>query len=107
MSLHREIITFFEARRIVELVREHIEKHPDRSLGIIAFSEKQQQAISLEIQRLEKNILNMKRSFAEGKEDEFFVKNLENVQGDERDTIFFSVDTPERKNRELTGSQCQ
>ena len=40
-----------EARRIVDLVKEHIEKHPDRSLGIIAFSEKQQQAISLEIQR--------------------------------------------------------
>ena len=27
------------------LVLEHIQKHPDRSLGIIAFSEKQQAAI--------------------------------------------------------------
>ena len=29
--------------------------------------------------------------FSEDKPDPFFVKNLENVQGDERDTIFFSV----------------
>ena len=80
-----------EARRIVELVKEHIEKHPDRSLGVIAFSEKQQQAISLEIQKFREKHSEYEDFFAEGKEDEFFVKNLENVQGDERDTIFFSI----------------
>lgn len=31
------------------------------------------------------------RFFNEEKEDAFFIKNLENVQGDERDTIIFSV----------------
>lgn len=80
-----------EARRIVELIKEHIEKHPDRSLGVIAFSEKQQQAIALEIQRFREKHSEYEAFFAEGKEEEFFVKNLENVQGDERDTIFFSV----------------
>ena len=40
-----------EANRCVELVRQHIEQHPERSLGIIAFSEKQQQAISRQIQQ--------------------------------------------------------
>ena len=34
-----------EAQKCVELVVEHIKKHPDRSLGIIAFSEKQQGVI--------------------------------------------------------------
>ena len=80
-----------EARRCVELVKEHIDKHPERSLGIIAFSEKQQNAISLEIHRFREKNPEYEAFFAEGKEDEFFVKNLENVQGDERDTIFFSV----------------
>lgn len=92
-----------EARRIVELVREHIEKHPDRSLGIIAFSEKQQQAISLEIQRFREKHPEYEAFFAEGKEDEFFVKNLENVQGDERDTIFFSVGYARTKEQRANG----
>lgn len=92
-----------EARRIVELVKEHIEKHPDRSLGIIAFSEKQQQAISLEIQRFREKHSEYEAFFAEGKEDEFFVKNLENVQGDERDTIFFSVGYAKTKEQRANG----
>ena len=80
-----------EARRCVDLVKDHIERHPERSLGIIAFSEKQQQAIALEIQRFRERNPEYEEFFAEGKEDEFFIKNLENVQGDERDTIIFSV----------------
>ncbi len=92
-----------EARRIVELVKEHIEKHPNRSLGIIAFSEKQQQAISLEIQRFREQHPEYEAFFAEGKEDEFFVKNLENVQGDERDTIFFSVGYAKTKEQKANG----
>lgn len=80
-----------EARRCVDLVKDHIERHPERSLGIIAFSEKQQQAIALEIQRFRERNPEYEEFFAEGKDDEFFIKNLENVQGDERDTIIFSV----------------
>lgn len=80
-----------EARRIAALVKEHFDRHPERSLGVIAFSEKQQQAIALEIQRFREKNPAYEAFFAEGKEDEFFVKNLENVQGDERDTILFSV----------------
>lgn len=92
-----------EAKRIVELVKEHIEKHPNRSLGIIAFSEKQQQAIALEIQRFREKHSEYEAFFAEGKDDEFFVKNLENVQGDERDTIFFSVGYAKTKEQRANG----
>ena len=80
-----------EARRCVELVKDHIARHPERSLGIIAFSEKQQQAIALEIQRFRERNPEYEEFFTEGRDDEFFIKNLENVQGDERDTIIFSV----------------
>ena len=92
-----------EAQRCVQLVKEHIDKHPDRSLGIIAFSEKQQQAIALEIQRFRERNPEYEDFFAEGKEDEFFVKNLENVQGDERDTIFFSVGYARTKEQKANG----
>ena len=92
-----------EAKRCVALIREHIERHPERSLGIIAFSEKQQQAISLEVQRFREQNPQYEEFFAEGKEDEFFIKNLENVQGDERDTIFFSIGYAKTKEQKLNG----
>ena len=92
-----------EAQRIVALVKEHIEKHPDRSLGVIAFSEKQQQAIDLEIQRFRETHPEYEAFFAEGRADEFFVKNLENVQGDERDTIFFSIGYARTKEQKANG----
>lgn len=92
-----------EAQRIVLLVKDHIDKHPDRSLGIIAFSEKQQQAILLEVQRFREKNPEYEGFFVEGKEDEFFVKNLENVQGDERDTIFFSVGYAKTKEQKANG----
>ncbi len=80
-----------EAKRCVELVKEHIEKHPERSLGIIALSEAQQQTILNEIQKFREENPKYEEFFTEDKEEEFFVKNLENVQGDERDTIFLSI----------------
>ena len=80
-----------EARRCVELIKEHIDKHPNRSLGVIAFSESQQKTILLEIQKFREQNPEYENFFVEDREDEFFVKNLENVQGDERDTILFSV----------------
>lgn len=80
-----------EAEECVKLVFEHINKHPDRSLGIIAFSESQQAAIeNVIIDYRERNPF-YEWFFDESREESFFVKNLENVQGDERDTIIFSI----------------
>ncbi len=80
-----------EAKRCVELVADHIEKHSDRSLGIIAFSEAQQQTILNEIQKFKEEHPKYEEFFGEDREEAFFVKNLENVQGDERDTIILSI----------------
>ena len=92
-----------EAKRIVELVRGHIDRYPERSLGIIAFSEKQQQAIATEMQRFREKHAEYEAFFAEDKEDAFFVKNLENVQGDERDTIIFSIGYAKTKEQKANG----
>ncbi len=80
-----------EAQEIVRMVAEHIKKHPDRSLGIIAFSESQQSVIEDEINKFRTRNPFNERFFDENKDEPFFVKNLENVQGDERDTIIFSI----------------
>ena len=80
-----------EAKRCVELIRQHIEQHPERSLGVIAFSEKQQQVILTEVEKFRIQNPHYETFFDENRDEPFFVKNLENVQGDERDTILFSV----------------
>lgn len=80
-----------EAKKCVELVEQHIIKHPNRTLGIIAFSEKQQSTIEEEIHKFRNANPQFEAFFDENKEEAFFVKNLENVQGDERDTILFSI----------------
>lgn len=86
-----------EARRCVQLVGRHILAHPERSLGIIAFSQKQQAAIEYAMDQFRLAHPEFEWFFGEADEagarrdEPFFIKNLENVQGDERDTIIFSV----------------
>jgi len=80
-----------EAKRVAEIVFEHFKKHPNRSIGVIAFGEVQQQAIDTAIRKMRMENQMFESFFNEDKEEPFFVKNLENVQGDERDTIIFSI----------------
>ena len=80
-----------EAEECVRLIEEHILKHPERSLGVIAFSIKQQAAIEHAVTAFRKQNPQYEDFFDDAKEEPFFIKNLENVQGDERDTIIFSV----------------
>ena len=80
-----------EARKVAELVFDHFRNTPNRSLGVIAFGEIQQLAIETELRRMRLENQSFEPFFAENREEPFFVKSLENVQGDERDTIIFSI----------------
>ncbi|MDD3231017.1 MAG: DUF4011 domain-containing protein [Oscillospiraceae bacterium] len=80
-----------EAEKIAELVFEHFREFPNRSLGIIAFGEIQQAAIEEAIIRKRRENPQYESFFKEDKEENVFIKNLETVQGDERDTIIFSI----------------
>ncbi|WP_229038938.1 AAA domain-containing protein, partial [Faecalitalea cylindroides] len=80
-----------EAKRVAKLVFEHFKLHPNKSLGVIAFGEVQQQAIDNEITQMRLQNKDFESFFNEELPEPFFVKNLENVQGDERDTIIFSI----------------
>ena len=80
-----------EARKVADLVFEHIRKYPNRSLGVVTFSEAQQNAVDAAIRQKRYQNSAFEYFFVEDKEEPFFIKNLENVQGDERDTIIFSI----------------
>lgn len=80
-----------EALKIAELVFEHWKKYPERSLGVIAFGDKQKNAIDTALRKKRMEQPEFEEYFNEEKEEAFFVKSLENVQGDERDTIILSI----------------
>ncbi len=80
-----------EARIVAEAVIAHARNHPEQSLGVAAFSVSQRQAILHELERLRRAHPDAEAFFAEDRPEPFFVKNLENIQGDERDVIFISV----------------
>lgn len=80
-----------EAQKVVELIFEHIKSNSNRSLGVIAFGSAQQQAIDTALLDARKRNQEYEHFFGEDKEEPFFIKSLENVQGDERDTIIFSI----------------
>jgi very-short-patch-repair endonuclease len=80
-----------EARKTAELVLRHFREHPKQSLGVIAFGQHQQTCILDELDRLRRANPDLEDSFREDRDEPFFVKNLEIVQGDERDVIFLSV----------------
>jgi very-short-patch-repair endonuclease len=80
-----------EARRTAELVLAHFRAYHDESLGVIAFSQRQQMRILEELEQLRKGSPDLEEFFNEDRDEPFFVKNLENVQGDERDVIFLGI----------------
>jgi very-short-patch-repair endonuclease len=82
-----------EAALVVKAVLDHMQKHPDESLGVVAMNFEQRELIEELLDRelrTDPFALAYQERMTAGPEP-FFVKNLENVQGDERDVIFISV----------------
>ena len=76
-----------EAKKIAEIYQDLVIEEPDKSIGIIALSQAQQEAI--------KDVfIEQKISIDENVDPEIedlFIKNLETVQGDERDIIILGI----------------
>ena len=88
-----------EAKKIVEIIKEILaNRRHNESIGIITFNSDQQaciaDAIDKEAQKDSKfraQIASEKARMDNGEDTGLFIKNLENVQGDERDIIIFSI----------------
>jgi very-short-patch-repair endonuclease len=78
-----------EARAVAKAVLEQYKRFPSKSIGVGTFNIKQRQAIIDEIDSLINQ--DPETYFINEKEEKFFVKNIETIQGDERDIIFISV----------------
>ncbi|MGH7340778.1 MAG: DUF4011 domain-containing protein, partial [Candidatus Rokuibacteriota bacterium] len=87
-----------EARRVadavVEFAREQLRKPEEndrQTLGVGTFNLRQQIAIQDELEARRRQDQSLEPFFAPRAEGAFFVKNLENIQGDDRDVILLSV----------------
>ncbi|MDO4557514.1 MAG: DUF3320 domain-containing protein [Planctomycetia bacterium] len=80
-----------EAKETARLVLEHFRNHPEESLGVVTFSVDQQDAVEDAIEILREHHPELDQYFLETRESPFFVKNLETVQGDERDRMILCV----------------
>jgi very-short-patch-repair endonuclease len=116
----QEVSVTAEVDKVVELILDHARSRPEESLGVIALGIKHAERIDealraalaedpvppdtdddpetemsaadrIAAERAEAERARLEEFFAEDKPEPFFVKNLERVQGDERDAIILSI----------------
>lgn len=82
-----------EVQRVVELVLQHIRERPDDTLGVITMGTKHASHVEAALRAATSVHHEMEEFTArmQGPGRRLFVKNLENVQGDERDAIILSM----------------
>jgi very-short-patch-repair endonuclease len=82
-----------EVTEVVRLVLEHARTRPRESLGVIALGMRHAERIDAAVRTAlsRAGSASLEAFFAEDLPEPFFVKNLERVQGDERDAIILSV----------------
>lgn len=80
-----------EAQVVADAIMQHARQFPNKSLGVGTFSVAQRDAILAELERRRRQSHDTEPFFSPTNPEPFFVKNLENIQGDERDVVFISV----------------
>lgn len=82
-----------EVRRIVDLMLEHARERSEMSLGVIAFGQKHATAIEDQLASTITSTSDpeLEAYFNEDRPERVFVKNIERVQGDERDAIILAI----------------
>ncbi|BDU26335.1 DUF3320 domain-containing protein [Flavobacterium sp. GSB-24] len=80
-----------EAEKVADAIINHAINNPKLSLGVVAFSTAQMQAIQNALEVKRRKNPEVESFFRSHPTEPLFIKNLENVQGDERDVIFISI----------------
>ena len=80
-----------EAKAVAEAVIDYYRRFPNKTLGVATFSTRQQELIRREVDLLLRDNPDVEALMRPENGEHFFVKNLETVQGDERDTMLISI----------------
>lgn len=100
----RSATNVVEADLVADAVCRFAREHPEKSLGVGCFSVAQRDAIRARIDARRRDDPALESFFTTSRPQPFFVKNLESIQGDERDVIFISVGYGRDKDGRLTQS---
>lgn len=82
-----------EAKAVVDAIETHYLASRNRvpSLGVVTFNQPQQALIERLLDQRRAEVPALDNAIAAAQSEPLFIKNLENVQGDERDLILFSI----------------
>ena len=80
-----------EAQVVVDAIFEHIKVSPSKSLGVATFSVAQKEAIEERLLQTQAQRDALDEFNRMHPKEQFFIKNIERIQGDERDCIFISI----------------
>jgi very-short-patch-repair endonuclease len=80
-----------EVEKVIRLIIKHAKESPEETLGVITMGIKHANRIQAALDRELKNHSDLAEFFSIEREERFFVKHLEIVQGDERDAIILSI----------------
>ena len=94
-----------EAAAVAQAVLKHARNNPELSLGIVGLSKAQKDELEHQIELLANQHNELSRFMdMHGPHEQMFIKNLETVQGDERDVIFISIGYGKDKDGYFTNS---
>ena len=80
-----------EVQAVVSLVLEHARKTPELTLGVITMGIRHMTRVQAALDHALEEHHEFGEFFDPNKSERFFIKNLERVQGDERDAIIISI----------------
>ena len=93
-----------EAKQVIKEVIKLIEQDPDKTIGIIALTAEQRDSLKEKLDaEAEKNtkldlFIRTNNLSSGGEDTSLFIKNVSEVQGDERDNIVFSIGFAKKSN---------
>lgn len=90
-----------EAEAVVQAISEHARTRPNKTLGVVALNMAQMDCIENKIDKVRLTDPALDAFINAYPDEPFFVKNLESVQGDERDVIFVSIGFGKQKDGSL------
>jgi very-short-patch-repair endonuclease len=80
-----------EVEKVVDLVLDHAKERPDQSLGVIAMGITHARRVEAAMDKALRERAELDNFFDQSKAERFFIKNLERVQGDERDAVILTI----------------
>ena len=90
-----------EVNKVIDLIIDHANSYPNESLGVITMGIAHAQKIESALEEVLKDKPELISFFNEDVSDHFFIKNIEQVQGDERDSIILSIGYTKEANGNL------